>query len=152
MTIFESDGTNKDAVQLRELRQLEQRNQGRATQLEWMMKEYRIKHPLQSALGQAPFVGKDLKGFQSEWKQTQQARQDIAGRIGEIEKRWAAVHRPAYEARAGQERTVIQRAQERWNEMKKFADRLLTRGKEHDAANSKERQARGKDRDRGMER
>jgi hypothetical protein len=36
--------------------------------------------------------------------------------------------------------------------MKKFADRLLTRGKEHDAAKSKERQARGKARDRGMER
>jgi hypothetical protein len=44
--------------------------------------------------------------------------------------------------------------QERWNEMKKFADRLPTRGKEHDTAKSRERQAkeRGKDRDRGMER
>ena len=31
--------------------------------------------------------------------------------------------------------------QERWNEMKKFADRLLTRGKEHDTAKSKKRQA-----------
>jgi hypothetical protein len=121
--IFESDGTNKDAVQLRE-----QRNQGRATQLEWMMKEYRIKHPLQSALGQAPFAGKELNGFQNEWKQTQQVRLDIGGRIGEIEKRWTAVHRPAYEARAGQERTTIQQAQGRWNEVKKFADRLLTRG------------------------
>ena len=102
-----------------------------------MMKEYRIKHPLQSALGQAPFVGKELKGFQNEWKQAQQVRQDIAGRIGEIEKRWAVVHRPAYEARAGQERTATQQAQERWNEMKKFADRLLTRGKEHDAAKAR---------------
>jgi hypothetical protein len=31
--------------------------------------------------------------------------------------------------------------QELWNEMKKFADRLLTRGKEHDTAKSKKRQA-----------
>jgi hypothetical protein len=151
--IFESDGTNKDAVQLADLRQLEQRNQGRAKQLEWTIKEYRIKHPLQSALSQAPFVGKELKGFESEWKQTEQVRQNIADRVEKIEKRWAAVHRPAYEARAGQERAAIQQAQARWNEMKKFADRLLAQGKEHDAAKSKERQAeRSKNRDREMER
>jgi hypothetical protein len=52
-----------------------------------MMKEYYIKHPLQSALEQAAFVGKELKVFQSEWTLTQQARQDIAGRIGAFEKR-----------------------------------------------------------------
>jgi ATP-dependent exoDNAse (exonuclease V) alpha subunit len=152
--IFESDGRNKDAVELRELQQLEQRNQGRATQLEWMMKEYRIKHPLQSALGPAPFVGRELKGLESEWKQAQQVRQDIAGKIGEIEKRWAKVHRPAYEAQAKQERVAIQEAQGRWNQVKGFTDRLLARAKEHDAARSKERQAkmRGKERDRGIER
>lgn len=43
-------------------------------------------------------------------------------------------------------------SQGRWNEVRKFADRLLACGKEHDAAKSKERQTKelGKERDRGM--